>query len=207
MNFRLVLFDLGGVVLGSPLHVISEYEALEGIKPGSINRVIGETGLAGSWSRLECGVITMKQFFSDFEQECREAGFRVSSYDLMKRISDVTKPRSEMLEAIRRIRKSNLQVAALTNNWKNDREGTGAIKDYFDFFFESSELGMRKPDPRIYEHVCDTLSVSPNSIVFLDDIGRNLKAAKLLGFTTIKVDDPKKALRELGNILEIELIR
>ena len=57
MNFRLVLFDLGGVVLGSPLHVISEYEALEGIKPGSINRVIGETGLSGSWSRLECGVI------------------------------------------------------------------------------------------------------------------------------------------------------
>ena len=149
----------------------------------------------------------MKQFFSDFEEECKEAGFRVSSYDLMKRISDVTKPRSEMLEAIRRIRKSNLQVAALTNNWKNDREGTGAIKDYFDFFFESSELGMRKPDPRIYEHVCDTLSVSPDSIVFLDDIGRNLKAAKLLGFTTIKVDDPKKALRELGNILEIELIR
>ena len=112
-----------------------------------------------------------------------------------------------MLEAIRRIRKSNLQVAALTNNWKNDREGTGAIKDYFDFFFESSELGMRKPDPRIYEHVCDTLSVSPDSIVFLDDIGRNLKAAKLLGFTTIKVDDPEKALQELGNILGIELIR
>ena len=66
---------------------------------------------------------------------------------------------------------------------------------------------MRKPDPRIYEHVCDTLSVSPDSIVVLDDIGRNLKAAKLLGFTTIKVDDPKKALQELGNILGIELIR
>ena len=43
--------------------------------------------------------------------------------------------------------------------------------------------------------------------MFLDDIGRNLKAAKLLGFTTIKVDDPEMALQELGNILGIELIR
>ena len=205
MNFRLVLFDLGGVVLGSPLHVISEYEALEGIKPGSINRVIGETGLSGSWSRLECGGITMKQFFSDFEEECKEAGFRVSSYDLMKRISDVTKPRSEMLEAIRRIRKSNLQVAALTNNWKNDREGTGAIKDYFDFFFESSELGMRKPDPRIYEMACTELKIDPRSCAYLDDLGINCKPAANLGMMAIKVIDPEKALDDLEEAVGFSL--
>jgi epoxide hydrolase-like predicted phosphatase len=206
MNVKVVLFDLGGVVLGSPLSVIAEYEKEQEISSGSINRVIGNTGLEGAWSRLECGSITMAQFHSEFEDDCRAAGVSISSKNLMRKISEVTKPRSEMLEAIRRLRSSPLQVAALTNNWKNDREGTGAIKEYFDFFFESSELGMRKPDPRIYEHVCRILSVPPSSIVFLDDIGRNLKAAKQLGFTTIKVEDPFVALRALGNTLQMELI-
>ena len=58
-------------------------------------------------------------------------------------------------------------------------------------------VGLRKPDPRIYQLVCRELGVAPAEAVFLDDIGGNLKTARALGMTTIKVDEPDAALAEL----------
>ena len=147
----------------------------------------------------------MKEFYPAFEADCGQAGFSISARTLMRKIAEVTRPRPEMIEAIARLRR-HLTVAALTNNWKNDKEGTGAIKDHFDHFFESRALGMRKPDPRIYLHVCDSLEIAPDRAVFLDDIGRNLKSARELGFTTIKVEEPVPALRELGRVVGLELV-
>ena len=71
---------------------------------------------------------------------------------------------------------------------------------------ESCVTGVRKPDPRIYLIACEGLGIDPPQAVFLDDIGANLKPARALGMTTIKVDDPVIALRELGNLLEFELL-
>jgi epoxide hydrolase-like predicted phosphatase len=119
--------------------------------------------------------------------------------------ASVLRPR--MLEAIRRIRERGLRVAALTNNWRTTRpRGPNPLSEYFDVIVESAVVGLRKPDPRIYELVCRELGVAPSETVFLDDIGRNLKAARALGMTTIKVDDPEAALRELGAILGLELV-
>jgi putative hydrolase of the HAD superfamily len=64
---------------------------------------------------------------------------------------------------------------------------------------------MRKPDPRIYELTCDRLGVAPTDTVFLDDIGANLKPARAMGITTIKVDDPTQALRDLEGVLGFAL--
>jgi len=65
---------------------------------------------------------------------------------------------------------------------------------------------MRKPDPRMYQLICRELGVAPSQTVFLDDIGTNLKSARALGMTTIKVEDPELALRELGALLALELV-
>jgi len=67
-------------------------------------------------------------------------------------------------------------------------------------------VSLRKPDPRIYALVCERLGVEPARVAFLDDIGRNLKPARALGMATIKVDDPDRALRELGALLELDLV-
>ena len=85
------------------------------------------------------------------------------------------------------------------------REGH-RLREHFDVFIESALVGLRKPDPRIYELVCRELGVAPARAAFLDDIGRNLKTARALGMTTIKVDDPDGALRELGGILGFDLL-
>ena len=89
-------------------------------------------------------------------------------------------------------------MAALTNNWASEErdDGTRAVREQFDAFFESSVLGLQKPDPRIYRHACRALGIEADEAVFLDDIGRNLKAARELGMATIKVDDVARALDE-----------
>ena len=92
-------------------------------------------------------------------------------------------------------------MAALTNNWITEDQGTGALRAFFDVFVESIAVGLRKPDPRIYQLVCRELDVEPAEAVFLDDIGSNLKAARALGMTTIKVDEPDAALAELERVV------
>jgi putative hydrolase of the HAD superfamily len=204
-----VLFDMGGVVMDSPLHAIARYEAARGLPPNAINRVVAATGESGAWARLERGELTAASFCAPFEADCRAHGVQISGADIMAAIAEAGVPRPAMLEAIRRIRARGLRVGALTNNWK--REGPEddliphRLREHFDVFVESRVVGLRKPDPRIYTLACRELGVEPARTAFLDDIGRNLKAARELGMTTIKVDEPGQALRELGELLGFPL--
>ena len=202
-----VVFDLGGVVMDSPLHAIARYERDHGLTAGAINRVVVDTGETGAWSRLERGELTLEAFCSPFEADCRASGVEVSGERLMAYIAEAGLPRPRMLEAIRRIRANGLRAAALTNNWIREGPRDGhRLREHFDVFVESAVVGLRKPDPRIYELVCRELGVAPSRAAFLDDIGRNLKTARALGMATIKVDDPDAALRELGALLGFPLL-
>ncbi len=205
MKHRAVIFDLGGVVLGSPLEAIAHYERELGIAAGFVNRVVIETGAGGAWSRLERGELSLEAFYAAFERDCERAGEQLSGRSLMERIAQKAVPRPRMLTAVRCIRARGVAVAALTNNWAGEGDGTRALRPSFDVFVESSSLGMRKPDPRIYTHTCARLAVEPAEAIFLDDIGRNLKPARQLGMTTIKVEDPARALGELEALLGFPL--
>jgi len=129
--------------------------------------------------------------------------------------------RPEMLGAIQRLRAHGLRVGALTNNWIDERSGStepgverigafGAhsadLASLFDTVVESARVGLRKPDPRIYALVCERLEVAPPECAFLDDLGINLKPAREMGMTTIKVVDPIDALRALADVVGIELL-
>ncbi len=205
MTFRAVLFDLGGVVVGSPLHAIARYERERGLPAGAINRVVVATAPHGAWSRLERGELGLDAFFPAFESDCGAAGHAIDARDLMTRVAAATVPHAGMLTAIRRLRDAGLRTAAVTNNWVTDDEGAGVLRPHFDAFVESAAIGLRKPDPRIFELACRTLDVTPAACVFLDDIGMNLKAAKALGMATIKVDDPDAAIDELAALVAVPL--
>ena len=69
--------------------------------------------------------------------------------------------------------------------------------ELFDHVIESAKIGMRKPDPRIYQMMVETLQVDPKRCVFLDDLGVNLKPARAMGMTTIKVHNGPQAIAEL----------
>lgn len=203
MTLRAVIFDLGGVVLGSPLHAFREYEAELGLTAGTLGRAVNAAGAAGAWSRLERGELPIEQFLGVFDAEMAAAGAPISAAVLMERIGLASAIRPQMVAAIRRIRARGLRTAALTNNWVNADQlvKMGALRSEFDVFVESARVGMRKPDPRIYQLTCEQLGVSAPEAVFLDDIGQNLKAARALGMTTLKVDDPDGALAELEAVL------
>jgi putative hydrolase of the HAD superfamily len=204
-----VVFDLGGVVMDSPLRAIARYERDHGLAANAINRAIVAAGDDGAWPRLERGELAVGDFFPAFERDCWGQGVEVSGARVMAYIAQAAVPRPKMIEAIRRIRAQGRRVAALTNNWVTSEtpRGREALRELFDVFIESSVVGMRKPDPRIYQLTCRELGVEPGQTVFLDDIGRNLKSARALGMTTIKVEDPDVALRELSVVLGFDLGR
>lgn len=70
---------------------------------------------------------------------------------------------------------------------------------------ESRTAGVRKPDPRIYHLACEAVGVGPEEVVYLDDLGINLKPARAMGMHTIKVDDPSAALSELAAVTGLDL--
>jgi putative hydrolase of the HAD superfamily len=204
-----VVFDLGGVVMGSPLHAIARYERDHGLAANAINRAIVAAGDDSAWARLERGELDLTNFFPAFETDCRAHGVELSGSRMMDYIARAAVARPSMIEAIRRIRARNLRVAALTNNWVTEevRPGREQLRELFHVFIESSVVRLRKPDPRIYRLTCRELGVEPTQTAFLDDIGRNLKSARALGMTTIKVeDDPHVALGELSLVLGFDLV-
>ncbi len=205
MSYQAVIFDLGGVVTGSPLHAIAAYEREQGIAAGFVNRVVVDTAPTGAWSRLERGELTLEEFYPAFDADCAAAGCTISARDLMRAIAAAAEPRPVMLDAIRRIRAHGLRVGAITNNWLLEDGSSNSLRAYFDAFIESAVTGIRKPDPRIYHLACEQLAILPQDAVFLDDIGSNLKTARALGMTTIKVEAPDGALAELQAVLGFPL--
>ncbi len=203
MRIEAVIFDLGGVVLDSPLAAFAEYEAELGLPPHALSRAVVEAGAAGAWARLERGELTMEQFFSEFDAENRARGATISARALMARVAENTQVRPAVVNAIRTIRAAGLKTAALTNNWVSEDQvhKMALLRAEFDVFIESAREGLRKPDPRIYTLACQQLRVQPNQAAFLDDIGLNLKPAREMGMATIKVGDYRIALEELGALL------
>ena len=203
-----VVFDLGGVVFPSPFDAFDAYDHAHGLAPGTVRALIRTSSEQGAWAALERGELQMPDFFTALEAEAADNGFVLDARRLMEGIGNRLGPRPQMVRAIERIREEGLKTAALTNNWVAT-EGTPVTSDLarlaFDVVVESSVEGLRKPDPRIYELTLDRLGVEPPATVFLDDLGINLKPARAMGMTTIKVVDPDVALAELGRVLGFPL--
>jgi putative hydrolase of the HAD superfamily len=210
MGYRAVIFDLGGVVLPSPIDAFREYERRVGLPHRFISELIVGSGDDGAWSRLERGELTLETFAVAFEAECAAAGGEVRADDMFGVLQSGGSAHPEMLTAIAQIQAAGLKTAALTNNWVADdgvgmRDRMPVFGELFDLIIESSIVGLRKPDPRIYELVCEQLDVEPAAAIFLDDLGVNLKPARAMGMTTIKVADHRDALAELEAALGFPL--
>ncbi len=207
MRYEAVVFDLGGVVFPSPLDVFRVYEREHGLPHRFVSEVVLADPEHGAWGRLERGELTLEEFCDAFDAECAAHGETVDSRDLMRAVGAGLEPREAMVAAIGAIRGHGLKTAALTNNWSDEagRREASPTAGWFDVVVESAVEGLRKPDPRIYRLVCERLDVTPDAAVFLDDLGANLKPARELGMTTIKVAEPDDALAELESVLGFAL--
>jgi len=209
-DVKAVIFDLGGVVISSPMQAFFDAEKRMGLTPNFLNKVIVANGEKSAWARLERGELSMNQtFFTAFDQEMSDAGAPgLNSKALMQNMASSATVNECMITAIQKLKANGFKVAALTNNWRDPQTDGFAIplKDNFDLLVESAVEGMQKPDPRIYQICCQRLGVNPEQAIFLDDIGRNVKAARALGMQTIKVSDPVVALKELEGLVGTPLL-
>ena len=206
-NVRGVLWDFGGVLSSSPFEAFARYESERGLPHGFIRTVNSTDHHTNAWARFERAELDLAGFDVAFADESHALGHRVPGADVLELLAGDLRP--WMLDAVRRCRRHGLVTALLTNNvapmqergWS---EGIG-LDDLFDVVVESATTGVRKPEPAAYELVLDRMGLRADEVVFLDDLGINLKPARAMGMTTIKVDDPDVALAELEQVLGVSL--
>jgi len=216
MTIRAVIFDFGGVLSTSPFEAFTLYEQRNGLPDGLIRRLNATNPDDNAWARLERSEVDVAGFAELFEAEALAAGHTVDGAAVLALLTGELRP--EMVTALRRCHDHDgIGTALLTNNFvgldrvNGDRDGgqrsgpMGSLLALFDVVVESSRAGVRKPDPAIYRLACDELGVEPSEAVFLDDLGINLKPARAMGMTTIKVVDPAVALAELEAVVGFPL--
>ena len=147
-----------------------------------------------------------------FRAESAAAGHPIAGREVVALLGGDLRPR--MVEVLK-LCKDHFKVGCITNN-VNSGVGPGmkpddtsasqvaAVFQMFDIVVESSIEGVRKPDPRIYEIACQRLDVAPAHCAYLDDLGINLKPARALGMSTIKVLNEDQAIRELSMVTGLE---
>ena len=204
-----VLFDFGGVVLSSPFEAFSKYEAEIGVPDGLLRGLNATNPDANAWARLERSEVSIDEFCCAL----RGRGRRGRPHHRRSSACSRRSPASCVPRWSRRSgdARPELKTACLTNNFVTtpghvDREPQMAdVMALFHVVIESSKVGVRKPDPRFYEMACELLDVKPEACVFLDDLGINLKPARAMGMTTIKVLGPEQALAELEAVVGFPL--
>jgi putative hydrolase of the HAD superfamily len=203
MVIKAVLWDFGGVITTSPFESFARYERENGLPADFIRTLNATNHHDNAWARLERSDVGFDEFCRLYEAEAEEAGHHIDARDVIACLSGDVRPK--MLAALRAIKANGLKQACLTNNFnpmeRSEANPRSSILDVFDAVVESSRVGIRKPEPAFYRMACDMLEITPDEAVMLDDLGVNLKPARDMGMTTIKVVDPQAALGELEVIV------
>lgn len=211
-----VFWDFGGVVLSSPFEAFAAHERSIGVPEGTIRTINATNPDDNAWAKLERSEVDAGGFAELFTAEAAAIGHDIDGHAVLGLLEGDVRPR--MVEAIRRCGEQ-LKIACLTNNVRRTEGGGSGIASskperaaqvaevmaMFDEVVESSVVGCRKPEPRFYEIACERVGVEPSEVVFLDDLGINLKPARAMGMTTIKVIDPDEALEELQSVVGFPL--
>ena len=205
-SIKAVIWDFGGVITSSPFDAFTEYEQTQGLPADFIRKVNSQNPDSNAWAKLERSEVDAAGFDELFRTESKALGHEVSGAAIIKLLAGQIRPR--VVNALK-VCKANGKVGCITNNapvgkgasMTDDPERAkqaAAVLDLFDHVIESSKAGIRKPNPRIYEMMCEVLQVEPDACVYLDDLGINLKPARAMGMTTIKVLSEDQLLQDLS---------
>jgi putative hydrolase of the HAD superfamily len=197
-----VIWDFGGVLTTSPFEAFARFEIERGLPANIIRNTNASNHFENAWAKFERAEIDLDTFDELFAAESRALGAEVRGKDVLPLLSGELRP--EMVEALRIVGKS-VKTGCITNNLPANAIGSASgrtlyvaeVMALFDHIIESAKIGLRKPDPRIYRMMTEALGVDPNNCVYLDDLGVNLKPAREMGMTTIKVVSAEQAIAEL----------
>ena len=212
-DIKAVFWDFGGVITTSPFDSFNIYEKENNLAKDFIRQVNATNPDNNAWAKLERNEIDILKFNDLFLAESSKLGYPIPGIEVISLLQGQLRP--EMIGALKKI-KGQLIQACLTNNISSPNEELSdenvsiagkndEVMSLFDFVIASSEQNVRKPDPDFYQLALKEANVRPNEVVFLDDLGINLKPARALGMHTIKVTDASNALRELNDLLPIDI--
>ena len=210
MAIEAVIFDFGGVLTSSPFEAFARFETECGLPADIIRRTNAANHLENAWAKFERAEVDIETFDHLFAAESRALGAEVRGREVLPLLQGDLRP--EMIEALQRI-KAQFKTGCITNNLPANAIGSmtgrslyvAEVMVLFDHVIESAKIGLRKPDPRIYQLMVETLKVDPKNCVYLDDLGVNLKPAREMGMTTIKVTGGAQAISELEAATGLEL--
>ena len=208
MNYKAVIWDFGGVITSSPFEAFNKFELDNNLPKDIIRTINSENPDDNAWAKFERNDIDINEFDTLFSKEADKKGFQISGKQVVKLLSgDIRKPMVDFLLSL----KENYKLGCITNNIQNSKDDkvnhlnqASQVMKIFDHIIESSRVGLRKPDPKIYYMSCEALGVRPEECIYLDDLGINLKPARKIGMTTIKVIDPNEAINEVKKYLQIK---
>lgn len=197
---RGLLVDFGGVLTTNVFSSFAAFCRDEGIDADVVRQLFRSDPEARDLlERLETGELPEP----DFEQAFgRRLGLPPEG--LITRLFAGVQPDTAMIDAVRRAREQGVVTGLLSNSWgmATDYDGLG---DIFDARVISAQEGMRKPDPRIYPIAAGRMGLDPREIVFVDDLGFNLKPARELGMATVRHEDAGATIAELERLLGVGL--
>jgi len=196
-----VIFDFGGVITDSPFEAFAKLEEQRGLPKDFIRRINATNPHENAWARFERSELDLAGFDEAFGVEAHAAGHELRGADVLACLRGAIRP--AMVKALEHIR-ARAKAGCITNNVKDENKASSwrsseveRVMGLFHHVIESSKVGLRKPDPRIYAMMTEALKVDPKSCVYLDDLGINLKPAREMGMTTIKVISGEQALADL----------
>ncbi|KAI9496453.1 epoxide hydrolase [Zychaea mexicana] len=234
MTFKAVIFDIGGVCVGSPMAGIHRYEKEHGLPRNYINVAIVKQGEDGAFQKLERGEIRLNDFYKQFGEQLSDPRHKQNYKEYLQKsgrpvpenipnvsvdgkalwttmMDETNNVDVKVFHAINKLKESGqFKVAALTNNSEtaaDQNKTSDSLRETFDYFVESKVVGLRKPDPNFFLHACKIIGVEPHEAIFLDDIGMNLRSAKKLGMETIQVQmgRSEEAIKKLEGLVNLDL--
>ena len=203
-----VLFDFGGVFIGSPFEALARMGAEKGVSfAESLDIVFGpyDEDTDHPWHRAERGELGFEDARNEIKALAAERGHDLDLLDIVRHLGG-GEVREEMVACVRRVREAGCVTAIVTNNIVEARDFWRSLlplDELFDVVVDSSEVGVRKPDRRIYELALAELGGPPPArSAFLDDYAGNVRAADELGLVGILVEsDPTPAIAALERLV------
>jgi putative hydrolase of the HAD superfamily len=213
-RFEAVIFDFGGVITASPFEAFNRLEAERGLPRDFIRGVNAANPDSNAWALFERAEIDTTTFDGLFAAEAAALGHKLDGASVLAVLSGSIRP--AMVTALDQLAQADFRLGCITNNVPAGHGAgmarSGDAKDAYEQVFarfehviESSKAGVRKPDPRIYQMMCDTMALAPSACIYLDDLGINCKPAAMLGMHAIKVTSGEQALADLSAAAGIPL--
>ena len=208
MTIEAVIFDFGGVFTSSPFTGLQQWHLDRGLDPALGLRIVFgpyDQDTDHPWHRVERGEIALEAAAEQIKALAAESGMDLDLREMFGALGGADGARADVVEIALDLRRRGYRTALITNNIAEFSDGWRAmipVEEIFEVVVDSSAIGIRKPDLRIYERTLEQLGVAPEVSVFLDDAVGNIEAARAAGMHAILVgDDHTVAFAELAELL------